>query len=244
MHSAAYVIGFTTMTFVLAGLVKGLTGMGLPTVAIGLLATIMSPAQAATLLLIPSLATNLWQLASGPRCLPLLRRLWPMMLGIAVGTWAGVWTGVGLIAPDRQGRAAMALGAALVAYAILGLTKLEFTVPPAWQFRLAGPIGAATGLMTAATGIFVLPAVPYLGALGFAKEELVQALGLSFTVSTLALAASLHAAGAIRESLAVASLLALAPSLLGMLTGQFLRNRVKPATFLGLGIDQLARPLL
>jgi len=252
MHSAAYVIGFTALTFLLAGLVKGVTGMGLPTVAIGLLATVMSPAQAATLLLIPALATNLWQLAAGPRCLPLLRRLWPMMLGIAVGTGAGIWAGVGLLAQDQQGRAAMALGAALVAYAALGLAKLEFAVPPAWRSWLAAPIGAATGLVTAATGIFVLPAVPYLGALGFEKEELVQALGLSFTVSTLALAAGLYAAGAIRESLAVTSLLALAPSLLGMLAGQCLRRRVKPATFrlcfflglLGLGIDLLARPLL
>jgi hypothetical protein len=49
-------------------------------------------------------------------------------------------------------------------------------------------VGAITGLTTAATGVFVIPAVPYLQAIGFEKEELVQALGLSFTVSTMALA--------------------------------------------------------
>ncbi len=33
--------------------------------------------------------------------------------------------------------------------------------------RWAGPaVGAATGLATGATGVFVIPAVPYLGSLG------------------------------------------------------------------------------
>ena len=236
------------LVFCFAGFVKGVIGMGLPTVAVGLLATVMSPAQAATLLLVPSLATNIWQLAAGPHCLSLLRRLFPMMLGIVLGTW----TGAGLLAADHNGRAAMALGAALAGYAVLGLARIEFAVPPAWQSWLAAPIGAATGLVTGATGVFVLPAVPYLAALGLEKEELVQALGLSFTVSTVALGGSLYALGAIRGSLAAASLLALVPALLGMLTGQSLRRRVEPATFrlcfflglLGLGIDQLIRPFL
>jgi hypothetical protein len=49
--------------------------------------------------------------------------------------------------------------------------------------------------MTAATGVFVIPAVPYLQALGFDREELMKALGLSFTVSTVALAWSLAGSG-------------------------------------------------
>src|ERR1700745_3883952 len=55
-----------TGTFILAGLVKGVTGLGLPTVSMGLLGLAMSPVQAAGLLLVASLVTNLWQLFAGP----------------------------------------------------------------------------------------------------------------------------------------------------------------------------------
>jgi len=75
-------------TFVLAGFVKGVIGLGLPTVAMGLLAIVMPPAQAASLLVVPSLLTNVWQ-ALGPDLAPLVRRLWPMLLAICLGTgWA------------------------------------------------------------------------------------------------------------------------------------------------------------
>ena len=57
-----------------------------------------------------------------------------------------------------------------------------------------------TGIITAATGVFVIPAVPYLQAIGLEKDQLVQALGLSFTVSTLALAANIARAGALNVS--------------------------------------------
>ena len=245
IHSAGPALGFTAMTFLLAGLVKGVTGMGLPTIAVGLLAKVMAPAQAVALLLVPSLATNLWQLAAGPSCAKLLRRLWPMMLGIGGGTWAGS----GLLSQDADGRASLALGAVLVIYAVLGLTRIEIAVAPRWEAWLSLPVGAATGLVTAATGVFVIPAVPYLGALGLEKDDLVQALGLSFTASTLAIAGSLLCDGMIGGTVAGASLLALAPALIGMLVGQRIRNRVKPATFrlyfflglLGLGADQLTR---
>ena len=46
-----------------------------------------------------------------------------------------------------------------------------------------------------ATGIFAIPAVPYLHSLDLPKDELIQALGLSFTVSTIGLAAALIAVG-------------------------------------------------
>jgi hypothetical protein len=75
-------------TFLFAGLVKGVVGLGLPTVAMGLLGLAMPPVEAAALLLVPSLVTNVWQLLAGPRFGGLLRRLWPMMLGVVAGTLA------------------------------------------------------------------------------------------------------------------------------------------------------------
>lgn len=224
MLDAAAIV--TTFTFLLAGFVKGVIGLGLPAVAVGLLGLVMTPAQAAALLIVPSLVTNVWQLAAGPRFLPLGRRLWPMMLGICVGSWAGA----GLLVGDSSGRAEIALGLALAVYAALGLATVRLPAPGRAEAWLSPLIGAATGLVTAATGVFTLPAVPYLQALQLEKDDLVQALGLSFTVSTVALAADLARGGVLAQA-AGPSLLALVPALGGMLAGQWLRGRVAPERF-------------
>ncbi|TGT03657.1 sulfite exporter TauE/SafE family protein, partial [Mesorhizobium sp. M2D.F.Ca.ET.171.01.1.1] len=80
---------------------------------------------------------------------------------------------------------------------------------------------------------FVIPAVPYLQSLRLGREDLIQALGLSFTVSTLALGCGLFRAGALASPTAqlTGSVLALAPALAGMVVGQALRQRMSVETF-------------
>jgi uncharacterized membrane protein YfcA len=220
------VLAVIASTFVLAGFVKGVIGLGLPTVAMGLLAVVMTPAQAAALLVVPSFVTNVWQ-AMGPEFAPLVRRLGPMLLGICAGTWAGA----GLLSAGGGARASVALGGVLALYGILGLTAVEFSVPARMVPWLSPLIGVATGIATAATGVYMIPSAPYLQAIGLKKDELVQALGLSFTVSTLALAVALVHDGALQMSVAGASVLALAPALIGMLLGQRVRARVRSEMF-------------
>ena len=215
------------LTFLLAGFVKGVIGLGLPTIAMGLLAVAMPPAEAAALLIVPSLATNVWQMLAGAHLAAIVHRLWSMMLGVCAGTLAGA----GLLTGASAHLAAAALGAALALYAVLGLFSLRWSVSRHAEPWLSPLVGAVTGIITAATGVFVIPAVPYLQAIGLDKEELVQALGLSFTVSTLALAATLAQAHAFPASLAAASLLALGPAVLGMVAGQWARARLQEDTF-------------
>lgn len=214
-------------TFLLAGLVKGVTGMGLPTVAMALLATVMPPVAAAALLIVPSFVTNVWQLAAGPSFAALARRLWPMMAGIVLGTVAGSW----LLTHGSGGWTSVGLGLALVVYAALSLAAWQLSVPTRLEPRLGPLVGLATGAVTGGTGVFVIPAVPYLQALGLDKEDLVQALGLSFTVSTVALAIGLAGGGAFAAGNLAASLLAVAPALAGMGLGQWVRRRVSASTF-------------
>ena len=224
-------------TFLLAGMIKGVIGLGLPTIAMGLLGMAMAPTQAAALLIIPATLTNLWQLAFGGHLRGLFQRLWPLLLMIVLGTGAGtLWLGI-----EGGGGVVRALGAALLLYALSGLFLSTLQVSPCHE-RWLGPLcGLVTGLITSATGVFVIPAVPYLQALGLNKDQLVQALGLSFTVSTLALAAGLLWRGALGGAELSASLLALVPALLGMLFGQWLRQRIsallfKRVFFIGLGV--------
>jgi uncharacterized protein len=214
--------------FLLAGLVKGVTGLGLPTVGMGLLSLAMPPAQAAALLLVPAFITNVWQMVRGPGLGRLVRRLWLMQSGVCLGSWAGA----GLITGSNAGCASVALGVALFAYAAIGMMNVRVPHAPARAEWWLGPfVGGATGLMTAATGVFVIPALPYLQALSFDREELVKALGLSFTVSTVALACSLAGSGTLDPGSGLYSLLALFPALAGMIAGQRLLGVMRPETF-------------
>ena len=216
-----------TLTFLLAGFVKGVIGLGLPTVSMGLLSLVVAPAKAASLLIVPSFVTNVWQLAAGPNFKRLAYRLWPTLAGVVLGTLAGT----GLLTGSHAGQAAVALGLLLMLYAVLGLSSVRFAVAPAAEWWLGPLIGALTGLVTAATGVFVIPAVPYIGALSLDKDELIQALGPSFTVSTIALAAALAAGGAFALGEVGASTAALAPALIGMAAGGALRGRFSEKTF-------------
>lgn len=223
------IIAWIGAVFLAAGFVKGVVGMGLPTVAMGLLAVTMQPSQAAALLLIPSLVSNLWQLLTGPSFGALGKRLWTMMAGVVLGTVAGA----GLLTGTHAGVASAALGGALIFYAVLGLVKAGFATPARHEAWLSPLVGMATGLVTGATGVFVIPAVPYLQSLKLDREDLIQALGLSFTVSTAALAVGLFRTGALASPTAqlAGSVAALAPALAGMFVGQALRQRMSVETF-------------
>ena len=224
---AASTLAAIAGAFLLAGFVKGVIGLGLPTVSIGLLGLLMTPAQAAAVLVVPSLVTNIWQAAVGGGLLALTRRLWPLLAGICAGTALGV-----VVLPhDDNGRATVWLGLALAVYAALGLVKVEFFVPRHAETWLGLLMGAATGAITVATGIFVMPGTPYIQSMEFDRDKLVQALGLSFTVSTITLAAALAYTGQVQTSLAWPSIVALAAALAGMGLGQLTRGKIKAETF-------------
>jgi uncharacterized membrane protein YfcA len=218
---------FIAAVFLLAGLVKGVIGLGLPTISMGLLAVAMPPVQAAAILALPSLVTNLWQMLAGPSLTVVARRLWPMMLMVCLGTWAGMGFMTGATAHFGTGM----LGVALAVYSASGLVVLRLPAPGMLEPILSPAVGGITGLITAATGVFVIPAVPYLQAIGLEKQELVQALGLSFTISTLALTVNLAVEGGLQLSLAGDTLTGLAMACLGMWLGQAIRRRLSPAAF-------------
>jgi uncharacterized protein len=231
MSETAVFIAVGAFAFVLAGFVKGVIGMGLPTIVVGALSLVTSPAEAVALMLVPSLVTNVWQGLAGPYLKAILRRLWPTMIGICAGTWLAALLGVGLLTPEAAGRARIALGATLLVYGLLGLARFRFRVPAGAEPWLGPVAGIGTGVLSAATGVYMIPAIPYYQAIGLEKDELVQAQGVSYTVSTLALAALLLAGGVLNTGNATMSTVAVAPALVGMVLGQFVRTRVRPEVF-------------
>src|SRR4051795_10086281 len=112
--------------FLLAGLVKGVLGLGLPTVAMGLLAVSMPPAHALAIVIVPAIVTNIWQTFVGPYLRDILRRLWPLLIGTA----AGIWLNAGSLTGPYAQYTTIALGLLLALNAVIGLTKLNFSVAP------------------------------------------------------------------------------------------------------------------
>jgi uncharacterized protein len=179
------------------------------------------------MLLVPNFSTNVWQALAGKRLVVLLRRFWPTLAGICVGSLPGA----GFLASDTSGRATLGLGLMLIAYALLSLLSPRLMVPPRAEWWLGPLVGATTGLIAITTGVFVLPLVPYLQSLGLKREDLIQALGLSFLTSATVLGVALAREGALPLALLGASVLALAPASLGVMAGQWVRLRVSPQAF-------------
>ena len=225
---SAALLAIVAASFFVAGTVKGITGMGLPLVGMGLLSLALPPATAASLLIAPALLTNVLQ-CLGPHWRRLALLLGPLWIGVFIGCWFTPFPSLA----DGGSAIRILLGVVLIAYSALGLAK------PTFALRIEGPrmvlatsvVGLTTGMMTAATGINIFPMTIFLQSLGFEREEMIQALGLSFTVCTIALAVSLgwHAASGTWST--AAGWIALGAAIAGVGVGNLLRARIEPAAF-------------
>ena len=226
MQELSGIVAMVGATFVAAGLVKGVLGLGMPVVAMALLGLMMPPAEAASLMVVPTIVTNIWQLYAGPRFGAVARRFATMMVAICVG----MPLGIGLLLTGGA-HATVALGAVLVAYGAIGLIAPHFAIPNRAERWCSPLVGLVTGAVTGATGVGAIPLAPYLSSLDLDKEEMIQALGLAFTVSMLALAVGLALEARFHPAVAGGSLLALLPALAGMALGQRIRERMSAAAF-------------
>ena len=227
MSDPAAIAAVVAAIFLVAGVMKGIVGFGLPTVSMGLMSLLLPPVEAAAVLVAPTLVTNVWQMLAGPAFLPLLRRFGVLNGGICAGTFLTI----GLLAGPSAALATAAIGAVLAMYATYGLMARRFEVLPATERWWSPPIGLATGMLCGATGVFAVPVIPYLSSVRLSRDELIQAVGISAFVSPLALGLALLAQGRYDAQLAMPSLLAVIPALGGMALGQRIRRHLDPMVF-------------
>ncbi len=214
-------------TFLLAGGVKGVIGLGLPTVSLAVLTATIGLQPAMALLLVPSFVTNLWQACVGGNFVAILKRTWLFLIMATVTVWVG---GLVLVAVNVSWLSAL-LGALLVVYSALSLTRPTVALPCAWE-PWAGPLlGTVNGVLTGMTGSFVVPGVLYLQAIGLPRDRLIQAMGMLFTVSTVALGVSLGGQNLLTAELGTISVVSVIPAIIGMVLGQKLRQHLSEAKF-------------
>lgn len=213
--------------FLIAGGVKGVVGLGLPTVAIGLLAALIGLSEGIVLMVIPSLITNIWQALAGGALITIIRRFWGLLLAIFIGAWVGV----NLFGRTDATLLTALLGIMLCAYALFGLTSPKLPSPGRHEGWLSPILGTISGTLTGLTGTFFMPAIPYFQALGFPRDTMVQAMGVLFLTSTTALAVALAGHGRLNLDIGAVSAFATLPALLGMVLGARLRRRLSEQSF-------------
>ncbi len=221
------VVALTGVVFMAAGLIKGVIGLGLPTVSLALLTATMDMKQAIALMLVPSFAANLWQALSGGELKAIVQRLWSLMAAACIGTWFGS----ALLARADAALVAGLFGILLCVYTAYSLATPQIRPPGRHESWLSPAIGLTGGAITGLTGSFVVPGVLYLQALGLGRDTLVQSMGVVFVVLTLALGISLSGHGLLTIELGVLSASAVIPAALGMAAGQSIRRRLPEATF-------------
>jgi len=215
------------VTFLIAGTVKGVIGLGLPSVSLALLTVAIDLPSAMALLLVPSTLTNLWQAAVGGNFQAILRRMWPFLLMAVVTVWVGA---TALTRVDLSLLSAL-LGVLLIAYSMMNLAGLHMSVSLRHEVWIGPLLGAANGILTGMTGSFVVPGVLYLQAIGLSRDMLIQAMGVLFTASTLALALALQGNGLLTVELGKMSTIALIPAIIGMILGQRIRKLLPDKQF-------------
>ena len=214
-------------TFFLAGLTKGVIGLGLPTVSLAVLTAFFGLKDAIPLILIPSLVTNLLQAFSGPHLKDLIKRFWSLLLAGVTGIFAVSE----VFANSSSEQLSLILGISIIIYSGFGLSSinsLNLTNREKWYSPI---VGIVTGAFTGLTGSFVVPAVPYLQSLGLTRDQFIQAMGIWFSVATGALAVMLGIRGLLPMDQNIISTAALLPAVIGMSIGQVIRRRLSEIRF-------------
>lgn len=215
------------IAFVVAGFVKGVLGFGFPIIALIILTLAIGLFDALATIVIPTIATNIWQATAGPYLREILQRMW---LYFAVALSCIFLTSFFIISINVNWLTAL-LGSVLFFYALSRLLNLHISVRPEQEKPLSILFGAANGLLTGFTGSFMVPSVLYMQALGFGREMLIQAMGVFFALSTAMLTVSLGRNELISNDQAILSTLALIPAFAGLFVGRWVRLRIDEVKF-------------
>ncbi len=221
------ILALIAIAFFTAGIIKGMVGLGLPIIVLVFLALPLGVTSAISLMLVPAIVTNIAQAVSGPSLLPLIKRLWSFLLAAAMG----IWFGVGLLSVVEPGTTLMVLGALLAAYSIVSLFSPQIRPPGRYEPILSPLAGGLGGVAFGVTGVFIVPGILYIQALGLKKDALVQALGIVFMTLSVTLLGAFLDKGFMTSTVTLVSFGAVAPAVLGLYLGQKMRHRVSEALF-------------
>ena len=218
-----------------AGVVKGTTGLGYASCAMPFLVFAFGMKPAMIIVILPSLATNVsLAIATGQVRKTVTRFRW-LYLTIPPGIAVGIY----ILERVNQTVSIRAFGIVTVGYAIMALTRPRLRLPVRFEAPLQWPTGFLNGVVTGLTGAQVMPLFPYVMALQLDPNLTVQVVNLAVLIASTSLAIGLIVSGALTPQLFVASVIALIPALAGVELGNCIRSRIPVQHFRTLALAAL-----
>jgi uncharacterized membrane protein YfcA len=229
-------LAYAAAGLLLAGLVKGVTGIGYATCAMPVLALAVGLETAMALVVVPAIASNAALIATGERLFETARRFSPFYLAIL----PGIACGVPLLAVLDQRMLAQGLGVVTLGYVGFAIARPALALPHALERPLALPAGFLNGVLTGLTGSQILPLVPYMLALRLEPAVQVQAINLAVTIASVAMGAALFSAGIMSPQLLLLSSAGAFIAVAGVALGSALSRHLPVETLRRLTLAMLA----
>ena len=215
------------LSLAVAGVVKGLVGVGIPMVAIALLSLAISVPQAVVLLPVPILVTNAWQAIANGYFLKTLRRFPALITTMIVGTAIGGH----MLATVEIHTLHMVIGVTLIVFAGISLANPRMSLPVKAETAVGTVAGGLGGLLGGMSALFGPPVLMYLVALKLQMNEFVGTVTTIYFIGGLVLLVVLAGFRVMGPAEIGWSALATVPLFAGMLLGERLRHRVSQDAF-------------
>jgi uncharacterized protein len=211
----------------IGSLVKGITGLGLPVIALPVLTFFLGLPHAIGVLLVPIMVTNLIQAVQMRAAWGEVRFLRLMLVAAAPGIALGTWVLVVLSAEMLM------LGLAAVLFIYIGVRVLspQVVIRHATAVTLAPFVGLLMGFVQGATGLCAAVFVPFLHAIGLERAPMILIVSLAFLVLSVVQLIALVTAGLFQPVYLLEGALALVPVALFMPLGNRLGRRLPRAVF-------------
>lgn len=227
MPITAETITLVAATYFLAGIVKGVTGLGVPIIGVAFTAPVIGIQAAVALVLGPSVLTNVWQALVGGNFFKILRRIWPLLVTSCVG----IWFGSGILAAADGQLLLLFLGILLIVYSLIALIRARLPSPGRHEVWLTPTLGVPAGIIYGMTGSYMMPGTLYIQSLAMPRDMFVQALGIAFVIVSLMLSGAMLQRAILTPELVVMTIGAVIPCAIGMLVGQRLRHYLTEEQF-------------
>jgi uncharacterized membrane protein YfcA len=210
-----------------AGVAKGISGMGLPLIATPILAGVFGPRMAVTVVTIPIFAANSLLLMQGFRSRGLLRGITPFIAASMIGTAIGTL----LLAQLDQRTFAILIAAMVVVFLARG-DRLLGDDPAALRARILGPLVFFVGGVLQGTTSIASPLVgSYFHAQKLAPADFVFALAAIFELNSIVQLVGYSLQGLYTPDIVALGLVGLVPTLLALAAGIYARGRLDARWF-------------
>ncbi len=227
MTDHEFLIVFSVITFLIAGLVKGTIGIGMPTAAIGLLSQVIDAKTAVALVVFPTFISNAWQMV---RAGDLLRALKDYRY-FAGSLMVVLWFTTSLTASVSQQGLLLIIGGVVVLFSLISLLFKPPPLPEKWDTPAQFICGAIAGIIGGLTSVWAAPIVIYLLGRRVAPDEFIRATGLLITLGAIPLVLGFWYHGLFDSSRMALSISLVIPALIGFQLGEMLRKRLPVERF-------------